>query len=349
MSRQSAVVNASGDFEESIERLAIHLGRSVVRRRIFACVYGKGTRPKTIEQLVNELGDVPKQSIRNEAGKLASHHLVTREEIKAGAGRAVAAYGKDGFVKANKKLIEKWADNPKIRSLTSTKRRNQNIVTSIRVVERNSRLVGRRNLREIKVLYLTAANTQKDMLRTDVEVAQVQQELRGAKWGNALQFVYRPAATPKALLDALNDINPEVVHFSGHGGWSALVFNKEKTLQPVGITVDFDLLAELFSSISSPPTILVLNACDTLIGADGLLDKIPAVISMSDSITDLGAVSFASQFYSALGSGETLQNALNQAVVHMKLSSLVADAVLPTMIARSDFDPATFRLVKHKR
>lgn len=40
---------------------------------------------------------------------------------------------------------------------------------------------------------------------------------------------------------------------------------------------------------------LVLNACDTLDGAEVLLPSVPVVIAMSDTISDIGAAVFASK------------------------------------------------------
>ena len=53
-----------------------------------------------------------------------------------------------------------------------------------------------------------------------------------------------------------------------------------------------------------PPTLLVLNGCDTLDGAEVLLDSTPVIIAMATEITDLAASVFAARFYSAVASSQ---------------------------------------------
>jgi len=42
---------------------------------------------------------------------------------------------------------------------------------------------------------------------------------------------------------------------------------------PEGQELDFELLAKLLAATTTPPTLLVLNACETLGGADLLLSR----------------------------------------------------------------------------
>jgi hypothetical protein len=54
---------------------------------------------------------------------------------------------------------------------------------------------------------------------------------------------YWPAATPEDLLDGLNDLRPHVVHFSGHAGDAAVLFDNASVDSPQGHEVPFELLA----------------------------------------------------------------------------------------------------------
>ncbi|MGP5054071.1 CHAT domain-containing protein [Brachybacterium paraconglomeratum] len=91
--------------------------------------------------------------------------------------------------------------------------------------------------------------------------------------------------------------------------------------------------------------LVVLNACESLAGADDLLQTVPTVIAMSDSINDASAVVFAARFYSAVASAQSVSTALEQAKVAMAVSAL-DDADLPEVRAREDVDLVSLLLVQ---
>jgi hypothetical protein len=174
----------------------------------------------------------------------------------------------------------------------------------------------------------------------------VQSEVRGSKHRDKIEIIPRPAASAKTLLDGLNDNEPQVVHFSGHGGQGGVWFDDGNVVKSIGAGVSFTLLTDALGSVDKKPILLVLNACDTLNGAEGLLDSVAAVVAMSDSISDLGAATFAAQLYAGIAAGQSLSSSLKQAVVAMKAATLDVDAKLPKMIHRADVDPTVLFLVK---
>lgn len=198
---------------------------------------------------------------------------------------------------------------------------------------------------KLRVLYLTA-NPHMD-LRTDTEVRQVQQALRGAKYRDRVEVIQRPAATFQDLMDGLNDIRPHLVHFSGHGGGEALEFDRGDPDAANGRVVGFDLLVEALNATDEPPKLLVLNACDSLAGAAVILPAVPVIVGMSDSVPDVAAIVFAQQFYAAIASSQSVGSALKQARVAIKAVLLDGDAsALPQHVARDDIDIDTLVLVE---
>jgi hypothetical protein len=93
----------------------------------------------------------------------------------------------------------------------------------------------------LRVLYMTA-NPHMD-LRTEVEVHDVQQAVQRALHRDLIEVVYRPAVTPDDVLDGLSDVRPHVVHFSGHAGGAAVLFDNASISAADGHEVPFDLLA----------------------------------------------------------------------------------------------------------
>ena len=173
---------------------------------------------------------------------------------------------------------------------------------------------------KLRVLYLTANPEQN--LRTDVEVRNVQEAVRRATHRDLIEIDYRPAATAEDLINGLNDSRPHVVHFSGHAGDAALLFDNASVEAPEGREVPYDLLGRALASTSTPPVLLVLNGCDTLEGAETLLDATAVVVATASSISDLAASVFAAKFYAAIAAAQPIAAAVAQGTVSVDLAGL---------------------------
>ena len=196
---------------------------------------------------------------------------------------------------------------------------------------------------QLRVLYLTA-NPEQD-LRTDAEVRGVQDQVRRALHRDLITIDYRPAASADDLIAGLNDLRPHVVHFSGHAGDAALLFDNGSVEAPEGRDVPYELLARALGATDVPPVLVVLNGCDTLAGADVLLESTAVIVATASSISDLAASVFAAKFYAAIAAAQTIGAAVRQGSVSVDLAGLGEGWKLE-VLARDDVDPTQRVLVQ---
>lgn len=344
MNSQSSVIDPAGNFEESIERLAKHLGRDKNRRAVFNLIYGRGSKPRSKRQIAEALGiEGTAQVVQNALDELAKHHLIVRQKndglVKDGS-RWV--YAKHDFVRANREKIVRYADDPKAARKLSTKRRPNlgpalSFVKPVPQAKRATQLARPRSRTGVRLrIALLVTNPERyGPLQTGVEARYIDEGIKLAGRDHEVDLKPFLAPTLDTLLDALNAYRPHILHFSGHGGGRTLLFDNERAGADGGTVLDYDLIARVISATRPQPRLLVLAACDTVEGADQLLSSVPAVVAMSDSIEDEAACVFSRRFYRSLCAGANVENSLNQAKALLDHQDY-PDAVLPQLIARDD-------------
>ena len=76
-----------------------------------------------------------------------------------------------------------------------------------------------------------------------------------------------------------------------------------------------------------------------------MLEVAPVVVAMADSVGDMAAGVFATQFYAGIASAQSVGAALRQAKAIME-AALLDDADLPKYVARADVDIDKLILVR---
>jgi hypothetical protein len=346
MNSQIPVIDASGNFEESIQRLARHLGRDKNRRAVFNLLYGRGSKPRSKKQIAEALGvGGTAQIVQNALDDLAKHQLIIRQanegQVKDGS-RWV--YCKESFVRANRHKIVRYADDPAAAKKIATKR-TPRLPAGVSFVVQSPRSDGqapkrprstsRRSGVQLKIALLVTNPDFRASLQTGIEARDIEAAAKLGGKPEKVEIKIFPAPTFDTLVDALNTYKADILHFSGHGGGQSLVFDNLKAGDDGGTILDFQTVARLVESASYKPKLLVLAACDTAEGADEFLRVIPAVVAMKDSIGDEAACAFSSRFYQSLTSGASIRSSLVQAKELLKHKGY-ADADLPDLIAISE-------------
>ena len=106
----------------------------------------------------------------------------------------------------------------------------------------------------------------------------------------------------------------------------------------VSKVITFELLAKAMAATDAPPSVIVLNACQSIGARKAFLPPAKAIIVMKDSISDLAATAFANKFYAAIASGQSLQSAFDQGRVAIEAVSLV-EASTPQLICAAGVNP----------
>lgn len=188
---------------------------------------------------------------------------------------------------------------------------------------------------KITVLFMAANPTDTPQLRLDEEARSIREKIRLSEYRDSVHFESRWATRSSDILQAINETNPTIVHFSGHGAQTG-----ELALQnPDGSKkiVTKEAITMAMATASDTIRLVVFNACFSELQAESVVEHIEAAIGMSDSIRDDAACTFAAQLYSSIGFGRSLQTSFNQAIAELLLEGIPGESI-PQIYARDNID-----------
>lgn len=172
----------------------------------------------------------------------------------------------------------------------------------------------------VKILFLAANPNQTSQLKLDEEARDIQEMIRKSEYRNVFSFESRWAVRALDILQAINETNPMIVHFSGHG-----TDRNQLVLQDINGNahlVSADAIVQTMLSASQFIKLIYFNTCFSIDFAQSIIKHVDFAIGMKDSIGDLAARIFASQFYSALGFGKSVGIAFEQAKAALMLEGI---------------------------
>ena len=201
-----------------------------------------------------------------------------------------------------------------------------------------------KNLPErITVLFLASNPLDQDQLRLDEEVRAIREMIRNSEHRDAVLLESRWALRTQDLLQALNECNPQIVHFSGHGTDNdEIVFQDDSGRTK---TVTKEALVQVMNACSGYLRLVFFNTCYSMGQAEAVVDYVQAAVGMNASIGDRAARVFASQFYSAIGFGESLTAAFEQGKAALMLEKIPEEQT-PELFVADDIDPSQLILVR---
>jgi hypothetical protein len=195
----------------------------------------------------------------------------------------------------------------------------------------------------IKVLYLAAnpvdpANPGRRRLRVDDEFREIQRTISQGREGGNIRLESRWAVQSRDITEAIFAIEPDFVHFAGHGDTKegSIVVGDEDGFAH---SIPVDGLVQAFQAAGRGVRCVVVNACSTERLAQALAAVGLCVIGMRQAVGDQSAVRFSIGFYQAVAAGQTIETAFGAGVAQLMMTPLGDDARAPFLLCGSQAAP----------
>lgn len=225
------------------------------------------------------------------------------------------------------------------------------------------------------ILFLAANPKGTSPLRLEQEARDIGDELRRAHQGEQFKLEQRWAVRSRDIQQAMLDISPQIVHFSGHGKGakialmsqdhpsdsvcrSAQTLERKFTLDAESLQtppqeglvfedemereklVSGGALAGLFELFTDEVQCVILNGCYSEVQARAIAEHVPYVIGMNDAISDKAAIEFSVGFYKALGAGRPIEFAYKMGCNAIQIEG-IPEHLTPVLISKPALTPST--------
>lgn len=197
---------------------------------------------------------------------------------------------------------------------------------------------------QVTILFLASNPQDTTRLKLDEELGAITDRLHESEYREVINLVPHWAVGPDDLILKLNDLKPEIIHFSGHGSQAGELMLTDQ--HGMSTPARPAALKKLFGSLMYTPRLVVLNTCYSEVQAKAIRSLVDCVIGMQGSVADEAARTFAASFYRALGFGVPVKFAFEQGVAAIMLHNL-PDEDKPHLLKRQGINPAQEYLVFH--
>jgi hypothetical protein len=140
---------------------------------------------------------------------------------------------------------------------------------------------------KIHVLFLAANPIDQAHLRLDEEVRAIAEMIRKSSHRDAVRLESRWAIRPLDLLQALNEVRPRIVHFSGHGSSTEdFVFQDDEGASKF---VSKEAIGQTMAATAGGIQLVFFNSCYSRSQAESVTRHVPSAIGMNSAIGDQAA------------------------------------------------------------
>ncbi|MDG2958080.1 CHAT domain-containing protein [Exercitatus varius] len=174
--------------------------------------------------------------------------------------------------------------------------------------------------KQITILFMASNAIDNSVLQLDKEAREIQNKIRSSEYRDVIKFETRWAVRTTDILQAINETNPTIIHFSGHGSENGdlVLLNTDETYK----FVPKEAITAVISTLSDSVKLVVFNTCFSKAQAINITKNIDVAIGMSTSISDAAACVFSAQLYSSIGFGLSIDKAFKQAIASLLLEDI---------------------------
>lgn len=198
---------------------------------------------------------------------------------------------------------------------------------------------------KIVVLFLASNPIDQVQLRLDEEARSITEMISKSKHRDSIKFQTCWAVQPKDVLQAINEYNPSIVHFSGHGSDDDEIIFQTNTGSAKFVTKE--AIVQTMMASSEEIRLVFFNTCYSRNQAEAVVEHVETTIGMNKSIGDEAALTFSSQFYSAIGFGHSVDKAFEQAKALLMLEGIPEENT-PELFVHDGLDSKDIVIVKPK-
>lgn len=188
---------------------------------------------------------------------------------------------------------------------------------------------------EITVLFFASNPRDQAQLSLDEEVRSIKDMISKSRHRDVVKFESCWAVRPGDILQYINQYQPTIVHFSGHGSSDdelVLMDNNSNTK-----LVSLNSIVQAMSVANDNLRLVFFNTCHSKNQASSVVEYIECAIGMNTTITDGAAQVFAAQLYSSIGFGLSVDKAFNQAKAALMLEGITEEET-PALFVKPDHD-----------
>ncbi len=150
------------------------------------------------------------------------------------------------------------------------------------------------------------------------ESREIREWIRNSDHRDRIQFEEAPAARSTDFLQRINEVEPDIVHFSGHGSTSGILTTSDGDgPQPLKTAT----IGRLFESAGKNVRLVVMNSCFSEPQADQIVTSVECAIGTKSSISDDSAIEFSKALYGAIGYGHSVKKAFNQGKLAVEMQN----------------------------